>query len=210
MYELMFDLETLDTKPSAVVLSVGAVVFNTEMSYPMSGAAGELKAVIVRRFTRVLNMQEQFSRGRTVSQDTLLWWQRQAPTARAEAFHPVRQPVEAVFNDFHEFVNPYAESFVGDPGINAFWASPVAFDLPIWEDLAMTFNNFVPWKYNQRYDVRTVVREANLSAKNHEDEKLIGIPHTPVYDCEWQISLLTAARQKLNRRTGVAFGPRAD
>ncbi len=203
MYELMIDLETLDTKPSAVVLSVGAVVWETFYS-ETEGLSYE----IVERFMRVLNMEEQFSRGRTVSQSTFLWWQRQDPTARAEAFHPVRQPVEAVFNDFHEFVNPYAESFVGDPGINAFWASPVAFDFPIWEDLAMTLSGHVPWKYNQRYDVRTVVREANLSVKDHEDSKLVGTPHTPVYDCEWQISLLTAARQKLNRRTGVAFGPR--
>jgi len=198
MYELMFDLETLDTKPSAVVLSVGAVVWETLYS-ETDGLLWEP----VERFMRVLDIQEQVDRHRTVSQSTLLWWQQQDSTAKAEAFNPVRQPVKDVLNAFLDFTDKY-----DDPRINAFWASPVAFDLPIWEDLAMTFSGYVPWKYNQRYDVRTVVREANLSASSHEDPKLVGVPHTPVYDCEWQISLLTAARQKLNRRTGVAFGPR--
>lgn len=205
MYEMMIDLETLDTKPSAVVLSVGAVVWETLYS-EADGLTYEIKD----RFLRVLNMEEQFSRGRTVSQSTLLWWQRQDSTAQVEAFNPVRRNVRLVLDELRGFVDQYADQSVGDLGINAFWASPATFDFPIWEDLAMTFSNFVPWTYRQKYDVRTVVREANLSARDHLDSTLVGIPHTPVYDCEWQVSLLTAARQKLNRRTGVAFGPRAD
>lgn len=198
MYELMFDLETLDTKPSAVVLSVGAVVWETTLM-----DTGHLHWEPIERFMRVLNIQEQVDRQRTVSQSTLLWWQRQDSRAAAEAFNPERQPVEAVLNNFNAFVSRYSGAMerAGDQ-INAFWASPVAFDMPIWEDLAMTFSNYVPWRYNQRYDVRTVVREANISAKDHSDPKLTGVPHTPVYDCEWQISLLTAARQKLGRRMG--------
>jgi hypothetical protein len=198
MYELMFDLETLDTKPSAVVLSVGAVVWETFYN-EVPGLTWEP----VERFMRVLNIQEQVDRHRAVSQDTLLWWQRQDPTAKAEAFNPVRQPVEQVLNEFRDFAGRF---IVGTQPLNAFWASPATFDFPIWEDLAMTFSNYVPWTYRQKYDVRTVVREANYSAKDHEADKLDGIPHTPVYDCEWQIDLLTAARQKLARRMGQEIG----
>ena len=205
MYELMFDLETLDTKPSAVVLSVGAVVWET-FHNEVTGLTWEP----VERFMRVLDIDEQVAKHRTVSQSTLLWWQRQDPTAQAEAVNPVRLPVVQVLNEFREFAGRFV---TGSEPLNAFWASPVAFDMPIWEDLAMTFSNHVPWKYNQRYDVRTVVREATYSAKAHilgdgGGNTSEGIPHTPVYDCDWQIDLLTAARQKLNRRTGVAFGPR--
>lgn len=206
MLEMMFDLETLDTKPSAVVLSIGAVVWETVFNPDTE----ELSYNIVERFMRVLNIQEQVDRQRTVSQSTLLWWQRQDSVAKAEAFNPVRQPVQMVLNDLRHFVMQYDDQYVGDPGITSFWASPATFDFPIWDDLAMTFSNYVPWTYRQKYDVRTVVREANFSAKGYADPKLVGVPHTPVYDCEWQISLLTAARQKLNRRTGVAFGPRAN
>lgn len=199
MYELMFDLETLDTKASAIVLSVGAVVWET-----FYNETADLTWQPVERFMRVLNIQEQASCQRTVSESTLLWWQRQDVTARDEAFNPVRVPVERVLTDFRAWVEGYADPAVGDLGINAFWASPATFDFPIWEDLAMTFSNYVPWTYRQKYDVRTVVREANYSAKAHQPiSPLIGVAHTPVFDCEWQIDLLTAARQKLNRRIGV-------
>ena len=206
MYEMMFDLETLDTKPSAVVLSVGAVVWETAYHHDTEEREYEIK----ERFLRVLDIQEQVDRHRTVSQSTLLWWQRQDPTAQREAFNAERQSVVSVLDELRQLTDRYFTQESGYGGITRFWASPATFDFPIWDDLAMTFHSFVPWKYNQKYDVRTVVQEANLSAKSHVDASLTGIPHTPVYDCEWQISLLTAARNKLNRRTGVASGPRVD
>ena len=65
----------------------------------------------------------------------------------------------------------------------------------------MTFNNYVPWSYRQKYDVRTAVREASYSAKDHVlTVPIDGVPHLPVYDCEMQIDLLTAARVKAGRR----------
>jgi len=198
MYEMMIDLETLDTKPSAVVLSIGAVVWETFYS-ETDGLTYEIKD----RFLRVPVIQEQLDIGRTVSQSTLMWWQRQDSIAQQEAFNPVRQSCARVCEELKMLADKYQYPANGGEPINAFWASPVAFDLPIWEDFAFRMGGNVPWRYNQRYDVRTVAREANLSAKDHEDPKLVGIPHTPVYDCEWQISLLTAARQKLERRIGA-------
>src|SRR3546814_2365974 len=86
MFEMMVDLETLDTKNSAVVLSIGAVVWET-----LVDDAGSLDYSVVERFYRVLSIDEQLAAGRTVSESTLLWWMRQDPTARAEAFNPVRR-----------------------------------------------------------------------------------------------------------------------
>lgn len=196
MYELMFDLETLDTKPSAVVLSIGAVVWETFRT-----EAEGLDWKVVDRFMRVLNIQEQVDLKRTVSESTLLWWQRQDLTAKEEAFNPVRQHCHGVLSGFRDFAKKYADPDFGDGGITAFWASPATFDFPIWEDLAMTFSNYVPWTYRQKYDVRTVVREASYSAKDHA-YSVSGVAHTPVYDCEMQIDLLTAARSKIGRRIG--------
>lgn len=193
MFEMMIDLETLDTTPSAIVLSIGAVVWKTLRHND------KLIWAPVNRFMRVLNIQEQVDRSRTLSQSTLLWWQRQDPTARAEAFNPVRQPVCNVLTDFNAFVGKFQDDEVYPGGINAFWASPATFDFPIWEDLTRHFNQSPPWRYNQKYDVRTVVRESSYSAKGHKYEG-VGLPHTPVYDCEWQINLLTAARNKMSRR----------
>lgn len=196
MYELMFDLETMDTTPKAIVLSIGAVVWKTLRH------DDKLIWAPVNRFMRVLNIQEQVDRGRTLSQSTILWWQQQDPTARAEAFAPVRQPVRNVLTDFNAFVAKFQDNDKVYPGgMNAFWASPATFDFPIWDDLTEMFGELPPWTYRQKYDVRTVVREASYSAKGHKYEG-VGIPHTPVYDCERQIDLLTAARNKMARRIG--------
>jgi len=187
--EMMFDLETLDTLPSTIVLSIGAVIWET-----VQPVTGPLFWRVKRRFYRILDIQSQADRKRTVSESTLIWWQRQDANARDEAFSAVRQPVTGVLNEFRRFAD------VTD-GINAFWANPATFDFPIWEDLAMSFSNYVPWSYRQKYDVRTAVREASYSAKNHMPTRPIdGVPHLPVYDCEWQIDLLTAARVKAGRR----------
>ncbi len=196
-HEIMFDLETLDTRKNSVVLSVGAVVFNTEMSHPMSGGPSELKAVIVDRFYRVLEMDSQLARLRSISQSTLLWWMGQNLTAREEAFNPVRQDVEMVLNSFWD----WSETQMRDHKVNAFWASPSTFDFPIWETLAADFGAEVPWTYRQCFDVRTVVKEASYSVEDHNRTTLMsGVPHTPVYDCEWQVDLMTAARNKARRR----------
>jgi hypothetical protein len=182
--ELMLDLETLDTTNSAVVLSVGAVLFSTEKY-----AGGRLFWDVEDRFYRILDIQQQLDAKRTVSQSTLLWWLRQDSTARAEAFHPVRQDVEQTLEELCDFSKGHL--------ITKFWANPTTFDYPIWEDLALTFQSAVPWNYNQKYDVRTAVSEAKYSAKDHvATVPIVGVAHTPIYDCEWQIDMLVAARNK--------------
>lgn len=193
MYEMMIDLETLDTKSSAVVLSIGAVIFET-MFHPGEDV---LKYEIVDRFMRVLKIDPQIVTGRTVSESTLLWWQQQDSTARAEAFNPVRCSPSQALIDLRVF-----DSHPDHQSINQFWASPATFDFPIIESLAQDFQLPVSWTYRQKYDVRTVVNEASYSASDHDYSHIAGIAHTPVYDCEAQIDLLTAARNKINRRVG--------
>lgn len=192
MQELMLDLETLATTPDAVVLSIGAVVWET-----LTKTDGDLSYNILGRYYRKPALQPQFDRGRKVSESTLLWWRQQDSVAQHEAFDSVRRPLREVFIDFDAFVRKFA--------LNHFWANPATFDFPIWENLANQCNwmemSEVPWKYNQKYDVRTVVNEASYRAKDHVMSRAIpGVPHTPIYDCEWQIDLLTAARNRIKRR----------
>lgn len=64
--DIMLDLETLDTRPSAVIVSIGAVEFDTNGPNPL------------REFYRVLQLPPQLSRGRTECPETLAWWSRQS------------------------------------------------------------------------------------------------------------------------------------
>ena len=190
MQEMMVDIETLDTRVGAVVLSIGAVIWRDEVR-----ADGNLHYIIEDRFMRILDLDSQFAAMRSVSQSTLLWWMQQNAVARAEAFSEEREPVASSLSEFHFWATSR------DEAVSRFWASPATFDFPIIETLAEQFGVSVPWTYRQKRDVRTVVDEAKYSAKDHSiPPNLLGADaaeHTPVYDCEWQIDLLTAARNKL-------------
>lgn len=186
-YEMMFDLETLDVKSSAAVLSYGAVVWEQHVS-PTQGISWH----IVDKIQRVIRLDSQLARNRTVGESTLLWWMQQNRTAQDEAFSSNRLPVMDCMHDLCAFATKW--------DTNAYWASPATFDFPIWESLAAEFHSAVPWTYRQKYDVRTVVREVGYSVDSHVYKVGRGTAHTPVFDCEMQIDLLTAARVKLGRK----------
>jgi hypothetical protein len=199
MNEMMIDLETRDTIPSAIIQSIGAVVWKTvEKDFfgagwrPMPGLDYE----VVERYYRKPDTKEQEAEGRTQSIATMKWWAEQDIDAFNEAFSTHdRRPIEEVWRDLLLLAAAH--------GVTRFWASPCTFDFPILGDFQRMFGLNEIWSYNQMYDVRTVVLESNLSVKNHVPMRPIaGKAHMPVTDCEWQIDLLTAARQKLKRRVG--------
>ena len=119
MREMMIDLETMDTKPSCIVLSIGAVVWET-----VDTGHGGLDWHVLRRFYRILDIQSQADKKRTVSESTIVWWQRQDANARDEAFSVVRQPVTGALDDFRRFADQ-------NGGVTVFWANPATFDFPI-------------------------------------------------------------------------------
>ncbi len=193
MFEMMVDLETLDTEPSAVVLSIGAVIWETA---PDADDPDTLAWIERGNFMRVIEFQTQLERGRTMSERTLLWWMQQDADAQAEAFASVRWPIHQVMQQFEEFAGVGTQL-----GVNAYWASPSTFDFPIWEDLSKMAGITEPWHYRQVRDVRTLVAEASYSAMSHVPTvPIAGKAHQPVTDCLWQIDLLTAARNKIGRR----------
>ena len=200
MLEMMIDLETLDTRPSAIVLSIGAVVWQSVMEdhFIPDGTSRTQKKLgyeIVDRWMRVPRIDEQ-TKLRTMSESTLMWWQNQTSMAQQEAFNPVRLSARATLQEFMQWTTGF------NTKITRFWASPSTFDFPIMESYADQFEMPLPWSYRQKYDVRTAVNEASYSADDHILIRgpLVGVPHTPVFDCEWQIDLLTGARRKAGRR----------
>ena len=196
MKQMMFDIETLDTRQSAIVLSVGAVVWRTiGMTVHVSGKVdSKLRWEKVDEFYRILDIDSQVARGRTLSESALFWWLQQDSTARSEAFNPRRTHAQVVTTAFNVWAHEHVEN-----GLTRFWADPACFDFPIWENLVDGVECKYPWRYNQRYDVRSIVTEASYSVSSHRYDGE-GTAHTPVYDCERQIDLLVAAQAKIRKR----------
>lgn len=130
----MLDLETLDTLPSAVILSIGACEF--DLDGPIAG----------REFYRVLSLPQQLSRGRTTSDDTLAWWRQQSDEARAVFVAPTVAPHVAL----QEFAAFWA-------GVDRLWSNGANFDGVLLASLYRTFDMGVPWKFWQDRCYRTLV-----------------------------------------------------
>ena len=71
----MIDLETLDTKPSCQILSLGAVKFNA-----LTNDEPHSELYIKP------DIDQQDTAGRTASDSTIEWWSKQDPKAMEEAF----------------------------------------------------------------------------------------------------------------------------
>ena len=67
MEHIMIDLETLDTSPSAAIISlIGAVKFRSATQTPLGD-----------KFYLPVSIQSNLDEGRTISGDTLRWWMNQ-------------------------------------------------------------------------------------------------------------------------------------
>jgi hypothetical protein len=93
--DVMLDLETLDTRPGAVILSLGAVFFN-----PIDNMLGEECHWIISR-------ADSEALGLTVSADTLAWWEKQSAEAKKTlrvASSTDGEPLAQVLHEFNEFL----------------------------------------------------------------------------------------------------------
>lgn len=151
----MLDLETLDTSPTSVVLTFGAVKFSEYNDEDPSDAS----AIYLR-----LNIDEQTSLGRTINPDTLEWWGKQSAEAQAEAF---AEDNRISLENFTSQLNKYIV------GCDKIWAQGTTFDIVILENLYRMLGKPIPWAYWQIRDSRTLfdlgddsIKKKNASAHN--------------------------------------------
>lgn len=150
MYDIMFDLETLDTEPSAAILTLGAVKFD-----PKTKHISDDKLLL--RF----DVDEQFAMGRTYSESTLTWWGQQSQEVQEAAFEGERTSVKDAADIFHKYC---WNSF------DCIW-SQGSFDVNIMEHLYRQLGRSNPWNFWQVNDSRTFLRyiEGNLDRSKHHN-----------------------------------------
>jgi hypothetical protein len=150
--DVMFDLETLDTKPSAVILSLGAVKFDPRQKGIDPNA---------ERLSLRIEIDPQSAMGRTISEDTIAWWATQSMEAQEAAFGDAnRVTVEDAVEQFHKFV--WNSERVWSQG---------SFDVNIIEHLYTSINKPYAWQYWQVRDSRTLFDfvDGQLDRTKHHD-----------------------------------------
>ena len=122
MTDVMLDLETLDTKPTSVILTIGAIRFNREKRLK------PLKKCDT--FYRKIEIEKQKDEGFTSSQLTEQWWNRQDEDVREEALGG-KHRVE-LKKALEDFVRWWKDNNNVDK--QCVWGNGSSFDCPIMEN----------------------------------------------------------------------------
>lgn len=171
----MIDIETLDTTPTAVVLSIGAVLFDPNGSY------------IGDDFYVKLATDEQFKCGRTKSQRTMEWWAQQSQAAQDEAFG-LTGKLAAVYalTDFRKYINDATINHTL-PGV---WGNGSDFDNVIVANLYRSFGLESPWPFWKNRCFRTL-KELHLPKEFIKPQRR-GTHHNALDDAIYQAEYLQA------------------
>ena len=132
------DLETLDTLPSATVLSVGGVKFRPDSSDDPYD-----------RFYMKILIDDQDRLGRTDSDSTIEWWGKQDPKVMEEAFD---QTGAVTVTEFLAALNKWIV------GVDTFWGQGYGFDYTILENMYRASGRNAPWYFWQVLDSRTLIQ----------------------------------------------------
>lgn len=177
----MLDIETLDTGPTAAVVSFAMVYFERDRAYDAC--------------YQVLNLRQQLAKGRTMSLDTVEWWLTEAYGMYPKKDlprHDVPKAIQNLASYMDSYIRPMQITYP-EPQYETkivIWAKPPSFDLVIFENLAAQFNvkGILPWKYDAPRDVRSVqdyLDDADWDAIGENTQK-----HDPVADVLHQIKVV--------------------
>lgn len=177
MRDIIIDAETLDTKDTAVIPSIGARLCNLE-----TGEMGE-------GFHVKLNVQEQIDAGYTISADTLAFWMNQDQAARDYLIAILQNKTPTVsrqvgFSMLHQFISNVKDA-------NA-WGNGISFDLGL--GIREWGQDNLPWEFWNEQDVRTIVSYGCrvFGVQFKKEVQFEGTQHNPLDDATHEAQYLMA------------------
>ena len=166
-------METLDTSPNTVILTIGAVLFDPKGQGVVERL--ELRPTIDEQ-TDVYN--------RTISDDTLRWWSEQSKEAIEEA---MGDRDRVTFKDCMEQLYKFCWNR------KAVWSNGAAFDVVVAETAFRQLDIRIPWPFYTVRDTRTLYDIAGVSLKDGRHVTT----HKAVEDAEHQAIIVQKAYMKL-------------
>lgn len=170
MKQVMIDLETLGTTADAVIMSIGAVVFD------FNGGIDEKKA-----FYASVSIDSNLEVGRKIQEDTLIWWMGQSPEAK-RVFEEPKVTLEAALDDLAEWF----------PEGACAWSNGASFDIAMLEHAYKSGGNEVPWKF---WDSRCVRTYRSLPGAERVPKLING--HHALLDAVNQVRFVQAIHQEV-------------
>lgn len=173
--DVMLDLETLSTRPNAVILSLGAVKFD-----PYTEMIDVINGIDVR-----VSVDEQTAIGRHVQEETIDWWATQPKDVQEQALGLENR---ISLQELTKLINRFLV------GVDNIWCQGPAFDIVILEDLYRQLGIPTPWQFWQIRDSRTLFGvHGDPRDRNREQA------HNALMDCCYQ----AIGVQEIYRQQGV-------
>lgn len=168
---MMIDLETLDTRPSAVVFQVGILVFKDIV--PENFRTN----LILEEKIYHLDLLDQIMAGRTVDLETVRWWQ----TQKADAWYRSANEITSTRDLFQDITYFYSKH-----GVEHLWANSPSFDTVIMRSLRESLG--ISWEFpsfRDDMDLRTLKRIFRMRGREMEGVKK-PTTHNALKDCHDQ------------------------
>jgi 3'-5' exoribonuclease Rv2179c-like domain len=166
--DAMVDIETLDTLPTAAVLTIGAVLFDPR------GRDTEESLRQGKTFYRVIPRDSNATYKRTESEDTLKWWAEQNAEAFAALTEGPFTPLDIALRELNEFLQS------GEHKTGRMWANDPDFDCVILQDACRSTKAKWPIPFYMNRSVRTI---KDLAYPDGEVPKIgVGVAHNALDD----------------------------
>lgn len=177
----MIDIETLSTTPNALILTIGAIIFNPKDEViPLKD---------MNTFYKRVNIDSCNDLDLDIDKNTLKWWKDQSKEARFEVFeNKDRECIKDILLALADFIK----------NCKYIWSNSPNFDCVIIENVYRKLDIEVPWKFWNLRDARTVYALANVSLKEFSGKN---VAHNALEDCYTQIRCLKASFNKLQLNT---------
>jgi exodeoxyribonuclease VIII len=184
---IVLDLETLSTKPNAVVISIGAVALDGQ---------GNFLSV----FHQAINPNQP---GRDIDQATVQWWESQSAEAQ-EASYKAKDtvtPTVAMYM-FSAWI-----CCVGSPEEVKMWGNGSSFDCTILSSLydqCHELRHPKPWAWWHDRDMRTLL---DTFPEARDVGEFVGVKHHALHDAQHEAKQLAKALRLMAAAKGARTGP---
>lgn len=175
--QIMIDLETYDTLPTAAIASIGACKFSWD-------------GTILDKFYVNVDPRDCKKYGLTASKDTLEWWANQAKPIR-DAIMVDQQPLAEALTQFSNWVGSNKHDW---------WCNGMNFDFPILEYAYKKIGADRPWHYRNLNDYRTIMNLFGVRNDLLREKLEADTYHNALGDAIWQAKTLVnlIGEHKLN------------
>lgn len=131
---VMVDLEAADNGPRSAIVSIGATCF--------WGPHRD------QQFYTAIDLNSNWYTGLTIGADTMGWWDKQSPEARAVFDDPNRIPLSQALVEFARWMRPFREPRI--------WGNGAAFDNVILRSAYDAVGQKAPWHFWHDRGFRTI------------------------------------------------------